>query len=1610
MGNVLIMTARQFFSHRKLGLGVFLSLGLSAVVIGQMVPLGFWSGMTSLGSFSISGVRGSTDTTTDAWLVNDTNPTIVFGASTGATSYDVVIKNAADSVVICQTLGAATTSVAVAACSLANNTSYRAHVTAKVGGATRAASNNSFSFTVDNTTPTVNTITGITGASDVTADGWLVSGLVPTVNWNAFTNASSYDVIVRDSAGVAVVCALQNSATTSHNFSACTLTDGATYKAYVTAKSPSGFNVINASNTGFNFTVDNTAPGAFSITGITGGTDAVIDAFLTNGSDPTVNYGNSTNVYRYDVTIKDSTGTTTICSNLNQTGSPTAVAACALTNGVSYKAYATAKSISTFITTNASNTGFSFTVGAASTPPGNFLISGATGGTDAVFNSWLTSGTNVTANWYAASGATSYDVVIRNSDDTADVCPTQNTTATSYAFATCTLTVGSIYQIKVTAKNPATTAAFNNGYLFQVRAQDPASFTISGVSGGADVTADAYLTSGTTVTGTWSGSATSFDVTVRNSADTSDVCATQNTTSNSLTFAACPLTAGADYKLKVVAITGTRTTVATNSPFSFYVPASLNFCPTGSSTAKALVIYDSGGAAGNYGNSESCNFTISPPSAPPQIVMNFTAFSTSANSDVLTAYNGTTTGGPLLGSFKNTSTPPADITATSGNMYLTWATGASGVTTGYAMNYRAIYASASSFITTGVKGGTDVTADLSLTDNSAGVTVDWAASTNAVSYSVSIFDSFSVMRVCGPVTTTSLSLNLPGCSLMLGSAYAVTVTALDANGGTQQSFSTPMVFQYENRPSYFSINGITGGTDVTADSSLENGTAATLNWTASTNHTSYDVTIYENDGSTVKCLTTNVAAGLTSYAFAGCSLVAGSTYKASVIAKNANGSTLASNDNLSFFVGLVWSPTSLTLAPIPRYQHTATWTGSEMIVWGGYDDGQYYNTGAKYNATTDSWTPTASGVNCPSIRANHSAIWTGSNLIIWGGGKQNSFHNDGGRYNPSTDTWAAAPLLQVPQARNYFSSIWTGSEMIVWGGAVGSASSDMVNTGSRYNPTTDSWSAVSTGTNVPSPRSQHSAIWTNGGGQMVVWGGHTGSGLLNTGGRYTLATDSWTATSVGANLPLPRDAHSAIWTGSQMVVWGGIVSSGPANTGGRYDPSTDAWTATSVGANVPTSRSLQSAIWTGTEMIIWGGFVSLGSVYYNTGGKYNPSTDVWVATSTGANVPTIRASHTAIWTGTEMIVWGGYAPNSAMNTGGKYNPTSNAWATTSIGANVPSARERHSAVWTGTQMIIWGGIDIASFNTGGKYTPGTDTWTTTSVGANVPASRAGHSAVWTGSKMLVWGGDAISTKYGDGGNYDPAADTWLPIIQGLNVPTPRKLSTTIWTGTEMIIWGGSTANNSGNQTNTGARYNPTSDSWTPTSVGANVASLRDDHVAVWTGTEMIVWGGLYFTATMNTGGRYNPSTNSWTATSTGANNPSARLYHKAVWTGSEMIVWGGSSSAGYDSTGARYNPSTDSWTPTSLGANVPVGRLYFTSVWDGTSMIVWGGRNPNLSEHYNTGAKYNPTTDSWTATGMGASTPTVRCEHSAVWTGTRMIIWGGQDSGVKFDSGGVLLY
>src|SRR5262249_44605693 len=155
-----------------------------------------------------------------------------------------------------------------------------------------------------------------------------------------------------------------------------------------------------------------------------------------------------------------------------------------------------------------------------------------------------------------------------------------------------------------------------------------------------------------------------------------------------------------------------------------------------------------------------------------------------------------------------------------------------------------------------------------------------------------------------------------------------------------------------------------------------------------------------------------------------------------------------------------------------------------------------------------------------------------------------------------------------------------------------------------------------------------------------------------------------------------------------------------------------------------------------------------------TGGAWSPNT--WSAISR-TNAPALRANETAVWTGAEMIVWGGLTfsdvlvVNNVLNTGGRYKPAANSWTPTNLN-NAPAARFVHTAVWTGTEMIVWGGADSngSATQTGARYNPSTNSWTATSL-TDAPGSRLLHTAVWTGTEMIIWGGGGVGSGDNSGG-------------------------------------------------------------------------------------------------------------------------------------------------------------------------------------------------------------------------------------------------------------------
>lgn len=161
-------------------------------------------------------------------------------------------------------------------------------------------------------------------------------------------------------------------------------------------------------------------------------------------------------------------------------------------------------------------------------------------------------------------------------------------------------------------------------------------------------------------------------------------------------------------------------------------------------------------------------------------------------------------------------------------------------------------------------------------------------------------------------------------------------------------------------------------------------------------------------------------------------------------------------------------------------------------------------------------------------------------------------------------------------------------------------------------------------------------------------------------------------------------------------------------------------------------------------------------------------------------------------------------------------------------------------------MLVWGGVTgyygtdtILVTGTSLRYDPARDAWSeVSSVGR--PIGTASPVAVWTGSRFLVF---SLPNPYEfpvDGGSgrfasYDPVSDRWDSLAPPdlfdepcsfFPVPNPF-----VWTGEAVVLFGYRST-----------RYEPGRSAWVPLARRGHPVRACISQTAVWTGTQLIVWG------------------------------------------------------------------------------------------------------------------------------------------------------------------------
>lgn len=328
-----------------------------------------------------------------------------------------------------------------------------------------------------------------------------------------------------------------------------------------------------------------------------------------------------------------------------------------------------------------------------------------------------------------------------------------------------------------------------------------------------------------------------------------------------------------------------------------------------------------------------------------------------------------------------------------------------------------------------------------------------------------------------------------------------------------------------------------------------------------------------------------------------------------------------------------------------------------------------------------------------------------------------------------------------------------------------------------------------------------------------------------------------------------------------------------------------------------------------------------------------------------------------------------------------------------------STRVEASAVWTGSEVLIWGGAnwnedwDQTPRADGVAYKPGDGSWREFSDGPLSP--RRAQVSAWTGDAMLVWGGYDDRGPVSDGASYDPITDTWREIA-----PSPIRASfqaASVWSGTE--LWIAVTRHDEVNV----AAYDPASDSWRrPPSPSGRAGDGTELH---WTGTELLLmnsnlslqriepsadnWtpvavdfhGPTSWTGSLLIGSRHDnlaqdpfgwepwsypvawdPATSSLVDTPL----PPHTAWSTPVWTGRHLL---------FADDGLALDMESDHWLDLDIEylADVPFDyRDGAIRVWTGDRLVVWGGYSgcPGYSPRYDVGYELIPE--------FGASASTVR--------------------------------
>ncbi len=267
-------------------------------------------------------------------------------------------------------------------------------------------------------------------------------------------------------------------------------------------------------------------------------------------------------------------------------------------------------------------------------------------------------------------------------------------------------------------------------------------------------------------------------------------------------------------------------------------------------------------------------------------------------------------------------------------------------------------------------------------------------------------------------------------------------------------------------------------------------------------------------------------------------------------------------------------------------------------------------------------------------------------------------------------------------------------------------------------------------------------------------------------------------------------------------------------------------------------------------------------------------------------------------------------------------------------AHMPKALYRASAVWDGTEALIFGGRDITNvFDHIIAYNPSMNAAFT--MDSLLPTSTVTAPSIWDGENAFIFAGDSgppIPLKLDRIVKYNPIVDEVT--VMAAKLPSPRVGASGVWDGKNAYIFGG---HNETSFLTEIVRYDTSSDTISLMSAKLRIGLAGTS--AVWTGSGVYLFGGKYKSEIYDRILRFDPETD--TIQLVNVTLPGARFHTSAIWDGESAYIFGGRGDSSTLDDIVRFTPSSN--TVTLLSATLPSPRERTCAIWDGSSAYIFGG-------------------------------------------------------------------